>query len=187
METRIFAIYGYIGLCIEDGDLNTAKELLNVFSILFNQIKKAYPTEARSIIPLMSSYYAYSAYLKPMDFISNSYACLQANKLNLDSMPESPHTWTERGHMFYHLPFLLGGDKNKAIQCYEKALHYFEQSAESLNCNWYYLNTIVWLAKSYEAIGQMKFAIETYDLLIEKEPNFEAAKRWRKRLLLQQK
>lgn len=97
-----------------------------------------------------------------------------AEKLN----ENSPYMNIEKGNFYYHLPEILGGDFNKAIQFYNNGIKIFEAQESDLKYNWYYLNAVLWLAKSYEQIGESKEAIRIYRKMKHIAPEFIALDRW---------
>ncbi len=66
-------------------------------------------------------------------------------------------------------PSFVGGDKEKAIQLYEKV---FKQLGDIPNCNFMYFKTGKLLAQLYRNIGETKKSDQIYELLMKKSPNF---------------
>lgn len=96
---------------------------------------------------------------------------------------ESPYYLIEMANYYFHLPHLLGGDYLKAIDLYKRGIDHFEKSNSDLSCNWYYLNAHIWLAKAYENINNKQMAINVYDKIIKKAPQFIAVSRWKNKLI----
>jgi len=66
---------------------------------------------------------------------------------------------------------MFGGDKAEAIKLYQKSIVLMEKSNLSTN-NWFYLNTLIILAKAYISIDQYNNAKLLYEKALRKEPDF---------------
>ena len=86
--------------------------------------------------------------------------------------PSNPTGWVEKGNAKYHMPAIFGGSYEDAITYYKKAIVLFEKQRKCIKCNWLYLNTLVWLAKSYDQDGKLSLAKQTYEKVLRVEPGF---------------
>ena len=54
-----------------------------------------------------------------------------------------------------------------------------EEKGEVDKCNWYYINSLLFLAKSYEDNKQFDKANQVYDKILRLRPDYEAIHRWK--------
>jgi len=89
----------------------------------------------------------------------------------LQADPETPDVWVQRANSRLFTPAMFGGDIDEAVQCFEKAVQYYEAQANHTQ-NWRYLDALAWLGQAYQKAEQSTAAIETYQKALEIEPNF---------------
>ena len=90
-----------------------------------------------------------------------------ALKLN----PESPIVQKLYANNMYFTPETWGGDLQKAIKAYEKAIELFERTPESAE-DWIRLDTYAWLGQAYVKAGEKEKAKKTYLASLELEKDF---------------
>ena len=71
----------------------------------------------------------------------------------------------------YHTPSFLGGDVDQAIKYYRYAIQLFELTNQ-VKDNWQYMNTLVWLAISYDKKGDSTDAKKVLNKVLSLEPDF---------------
>ncbi|HKL68021.1 MAG TPA: tetratricopeptide repeat protein, partial [Bacteroidales bacterium] len=71
---------------------------------------------------------------------------------------------------------IVGGDKEKAIEYYNKALRVIESDPERLRNNWIYVNTLIVLAQVYEKMGNNTYACSIYEKIMIYDPGIEWVK-----------
>lgn len=91
---------------------------------------------------------------------------------SLEADRNNPAGWVEMGNARFHMPSIAGGSYKEAISNFSQAVTIFEKEKEGLKCNWYYLHTLVWLARSYENTGDFAEAKKLYEKLLSMEPEF---------------
>lgn len=94
----------------------------------------------------------------------------------------SPYSWAEYGNLQYCYALFLGGNFSDAIKAYTKAVELLEKQQKNLNCNWYYIHSLLFLAKSYEDNNQLAEANKVYDKILKITPQFSAIHRWKHKL-----
>lgn len=90
--------------------------------------------------------------------------------------PYNPNVWIEKGNATFHIPKMFRGSFSEAARYFEKAIKYFEFSEEKTKCNWLYLNSLAWLAQSYDKAGNVKEAYDAYQKILRIEPDFSWVK-----------
>ncbi len=164
--------YGYIGWCI--GNKRKSEARLYVERSL-NRIESL--KRVNYNLPLLQAYE--SAYLGFQIGLSK----LKAPKLgpkSLDSARKSVAAdnknaigYIQLGNIYYFMPPLFGGDKQEALEYYNRA----EQlMALNSNSDWNYLALLVQIAVVYEEIGNIDMADNIYRKVLNIAPDFDWVK-----------
>ena len=85
--------------------------------------------------------------------------------------PENFRVLIEMGNVLYYSPSFAGGDKQKGLELYEKAVYKIEKS-KSEQYNWQYLSLLTSITNAYLEIGNSKKALEYYNKTTSAEPAF---------------
>ena len=162
--------YGYIGLMIDKQEFEKAKAELTDAEKNISTLLKINPNwpDANA---LLAGIYGFKIILYPNLVIINgpkgkNYMEKASSLKNI-----TPSVIIEMGNYAYHTPTILGGNINDAILYYKQAIKIIETKKLDKN-NWQYLNTMIWLAISYDKIGNVDSAEEILKSLLIKEPNF---------------
>ncbi|MDR2962676.1 MAG: hypothetical protein LBU90_03415 [Bacteroidales bacterium] len=124
----------------------------------------------------LNSYSALNNPFTAVYYLPKSFSLI---KTAVEQSPLSPYAWAEYGNLEYGYREFLGGNFNDAITYYKKSLALFEQQKANTPCNWYYVNTLLFLAKSYEGNKNYKEANVVYDRMLQLIPTYEAILRWK--------
>ncbi len=89
----------------------------------------------------------------------------------LETDPNSPIVQKLYGNSKLFTPETWGGDKEKAVKAYEKALLLYKDQDGSQS-DWMFLDTYAWLGQAYQAIDMKDKAKETYLASLEMEKDF---------------
>ena len=89
----------------------------------------------------------------------------------LKAESENADAWVQRANSRLFTPTMFGGDIDEAVECFEKAVRYYEVQPDYAQ-NWRYLNALAWLGQAYQKVEQPSKAIATYQKALEVEPNF---------------
>lgn len=162
--------YGYIGYLLGTGRKKDADVYLTKGEKLLDEIIDNDPDNAAA--------YAYkSAFcgwrigldhskapiLGPRFLYCNSHA------YSLDSL--DIQATTDRANFYFYAPGFIGGDAQKAVALYEKAILLMEAKGLDKN-NWQYFNTMILLAKANDKAGNLKEARQAYLKILSHEPQF---------------
>jgi tetratricopeptide (TPR) repeat protein len=85
--------------------------------------------------------------------------------------PNDLQALTDKANALLHAPKIFGGDKPEAVRLLLKSVTLMETTNRA-SSNWFYLNTLVIIAKAYVSMGQPEKAKLTYEKALRKEPNF---------------
>lgn len=89
----------------------------------------------------------------------------------LEKDPNSPIVQKLYGNSKLFTPETWGGDKETAVQAYEKAILLYKEQVNSEN-DWMFLDTYAWLGQAYQSIDKKDKAKETYLASLEMEKDF---------------
>ncbi len=167
--------YGYIGWALGVGNKRKAQHYLSIADSILSVYQKnnAVPTE---IYALKSALVGFRIAISPITAPVNGIQSVNLLTKAMKAAPYNPLVWMENANSLNYRPSFLGGDKQAAVQAYEKTIQYFEKTPENLKNNWLYLNTHVTLGKTYTEINQKEKAQSTYKKILALEPDFKWAK-----------
>lgn len=89
--------------------------------------------------------------------------------LELD--PNSPIVQKLYGNNMFFTPETWGGDKEKALKAFEKAILLYKNTPDS-ETDWMFLDTYAWLGQAYQSFDNKEKARETYMASLEMEKDF---------------
>ncbi|HAN19502.1 MAG: hypothetical protein A2X13_01030 [Bacteroidetes bacterium GWC2_33_15] len=161
--------YGYIGLLIDRQEFEKAKSILPKAEKNVQDLVKQAPGSADANA-LLAGIYGFKIMLYPGYVMINgpkgkNYIEKASSIKNI-----TPSVIIELGNYAYHTPSILGGSIENAISYYKKAIKLLELKNQDKN-NWQYLNTLIWLAISYDKNGQTEQAISVLQIVLKKEPD----------------
>ena len=166
--------YGYIGMLIDRGEFEQAKPVLPKAEKNINKLLE-YNENWTDVHGLKAGIYGFKIILYPNQVILNgpkgkSYLNKASSQKEL-----TPSVIVEMANYKYHTPSILGGNIDDAIEYYQYAIKLFELTGQDKK-NWQYINTLVWLAISYDKNRETTQAKRTLDKLLTLEPNFDWVK-----------
>ncbi len=134
---------------------------------------------SKQVLALKSPLLAYSALNNPVTALYRLPMSFSAAKTAVKECPNSEYAWAEYGNLQYCYALFIGGDFSDAVKSFKKAISIIESKETDLKCNWYYINSLLFLAKSYEDGKKYDDANRVYDKLLLLRPDYEAVKRWK--------
>lgn len=164
-----YANYGLAGNCIgsgkkERGIQATVDGETAALSLLDDE---KYGSEAHA---LLSGVYGLQIAFNPMKGMilgakSDRY-CEKAIKLD----DENAFAYLQKGSSLYNTPKMFGGDVEKSIDEFQKAINLYEKQDFPLNP--WKLEAMAWLGQAYANVGQYKNAKMVYDKVLAEAPDF---------------
>ncbi|MFO7868468.1 MAG: hypothetical protein R6U95_04115 [Bacteroidales bacterium] len=143
---------------------------------------KKHPDYAQHMTAFYATYYGYYAAQQPATALIYLPKSFSYAKKAIGETPNSPYSWTEYANLHYCYALFVHGNFSTAITAFSKAIELFENENNTLRCNWYYINSLLFLAKSYEDNKQFTKANETYNKLLKIRPDYSAIHRWKHKL-----
>ncbi|MEL6625360.1 MAG: tetratricopeptide repeat protein [Bacteroidota bacterium] len=167
------AKYGLIGFCIAEEKKEGLDDWINGTESILKAVLEQEPQNARAK-SLYGGLLAFKIALSPAKAIylgprSQNYLD-EAKKQD----QQEPSVWVENGNMHYHAPAVFGGNMDKAIACFEKAVALYDNSSNANS--WQYLHAVAWLGQAYESQDQHDKAMSVYKGVLRKHPDFEWVK-----------
>ena len=89
----------------------------------------------------------------------------------LKADPKSPEAWIQRAGALLFTPEMFGGDADKAVVAFEKAVQLYEAQPNHAS-NWRYLDALAWLGQAYQKAGRPTEATAVFTKALEVEPDF---------------
>ena len=114
------------------------------------------------------------AYAPWKGMLLGSSAASQAQK-GPKADPQSGFAWKQWASNLFHTPEMWGGDPEKALEYFGKAVSLFEEQGQTAQ-NYRYLDAIMWLAIAQQKQGQPAAATATLRKALQAEPQFGWAK-----------
>ncbi|MDR1761384.1 MAG: hypothetical protein LBR55_02930 [Bacteroidales bacterium] len=179
--SRMLVRHFYIAqLLFDKGNSKVIAQQMEGMSKDLDALEKlpAYAPHCMAFRAALNTYSAISSPFTAIYYLPKSFSII---KTAVEKSPQSPYVWTEYGNLEYGYREFLGGNFNDAITYYTKALRLFEQQKLNTPCNYYYVNTLLFLAKSYEGNKNYKEANWVYDAILQLIPSYEAIHRWKQK------
>ncbi|MFW5851246.1 MAG: tetratricopeptide repeat protein [Bacteroidota bacterium] len=163
---------------------NTNKEIAQQIQAFKQDIRtlEKLPQYKNSMTAFYATYYGYYAAQRPSMALFYLPRSFSLAKEAIKTNSTSPYSWTEYGNLHYCYALFLHSDFSTAITAFTKAVKLFESEKLDLSCNWYYINSLLFLAKSYEDNKQFAEANKVYDKILNIRPDFSAITRWKHKL-----
>ncbi len=166
------AWYGYIGYCIGNKMEDEAEEYLESGKVHLQKLLD-HPQSGAAAQAMRSGFYGFEMGLSKYKAVVLGPRSVSALKEAAAIDSSNVHYLVEKGNQMYYMPSLMGGDKAVALRHYKKAVDEMEAGKAYHEKHWFYLNTMVVLAHTYEGVGQINKARETYQKILEQVPRFD--------------
>ena len=175
LQDIVKAYYGFIAYSIGVDDYETADVFLEKGEAWVDKLKeiKAYKSTAYAY---EGAFLAFEIGMNRAKAIFLGPKSMKHIHTALEIDPENPMALVEKGNAEYHMPRMFGGSYEKAAEYYEKAIVQFEANGPQNSCSWIYLNTLAWLAQSYDKSGEVQKARTTFQKILSLEPDFKWVK-----------
>lgn len=159
--------YGYVATAI-DTKQPDAKQHTEVFKQHIDAMEAFLPKA--TITTYLSSYAAYRAKLSTLDFIAQG---LKAKSLAQDAAeidPTNPLALTLVGCVDFYAPAIVGGNKQRALQAFQRAVQIFEQTGDTID-NWNYVSAQIQLVMCLDKTGQSQSSIRYCEQILQRYPD----------------
>ncbi|MGM0376294.1 MAG: tetratricopeptide repeat protein [Bacteroidota bacterium] len=169
------AWYGYIGYCIGNDLEDEAEEYLEdgwkYLDLLLDS-----PNAGSAAYSMKSGFYGFEMALAKYKAVILGRKSVKALEKAAEIDSNNVHYHVEKGNQMYYMPSFLGGDDEVALNHYKKAVDAIESGKAYHQRHWFYLNTLVVLAHTYERTDNIEKARKTYLKIMDQAPQFEWVK-----------
>lgn len=162
--------YGYIATILKTEKKEHVERLISIWEGYLEDIEKS-GVNSSTIHVYLSSIAAYRTSLYPMKALSYVKESLLELDLAKTINPENPLVVGLQGNVLFYMPKIMGGDKKKALECFQKAVRLHEENPNILY-RWNECGIRLCLAQAYEKLDRKQEAIEVCRKTLEIVPDF---------------
>ena len=163
--------YGYIGHLIDIKDEDRAEDYLVKAAPLAEELVNKYPNNA-----LLKGYNAniigFQIAVSPLRATTLARGMMKNAKASITLAPNDPTVNILSGNIFLYMPDFLGGDTQKSLAQYKKALADFDANEKLRENNWMYLQLMVTIGIVYEKLDNYTEAKNMYEKALKIYPNY---------------
>ena len=172
-QIQVLAYYGSVAWYIRS-DLGKAQKYTDSLSSAIDRAEAYAPLGAFCEMMRVSHSF-FSAYLVP--WLSPYYAGKALYCLNAPSarVLATPYYWTEMGNAKYHVPDFAGRDYRASATYYGRSAQQLAQ-AQGKSCDWYYLNTLLWQARSLQKQKKVSESLVVFRQIVALRPDFDTVR-----------
>lgn len=120
----------------------------------------------------LAGFLGYKIGINPLSAIVNGPQSADALKKALSLSPRDPFVRQVAAQIEFFTPPLFGGSKERALVLFERAVNTYEAPGGPPTKDWVYVNTLLGLARAYEATGKVTQADRVYRKILALEPAF---------------
>ena len=163
--------YGYIGHLIDIKNEDRAEEYLKKAVPLAEELVNKHPNNA-----LIKGYNAniigFQIAISPLRAATLARGMMKNAKASITLAPNDPTVNILSGNIFLYMPDFLGGDTQKSLAQYKKALVDFDANEKLRENNWMYLQLMVTIGIVYEKLDNYTEAKKMYEKALKIYPNY---------------
>lgn len=123
---------------------------------------------------LLSSCYGQRLGLDPMRAMSLGPKADETLAKAKELAPENPRVWIVSGTSDFFTPSMFGGDKERALENFQKAARLAEQETvdDPLRPNWGHAEAYAWIGYAHKEAGRTEQSRQAFDTALEINPNY---------------
>lgn len=175
LHELLMARYGYIGFCINENKKREASRHLDKAQKNLEILLAGKPGNA-TLMALEGALMGYEMGLNKLKAVVIGPKAKEKIDAAVEKDPEAIRTLLEKGNQLNFSPKLVGGDTEKAIDYYNRAIKKIESRPAELKNNWVYVNSLVVLAAAYEKTDNYDPACRIYEKIMDYDPGIKWVK-----------
>ena len=167
--------YGLVGHLMDVGQKKQAPENLRKANELAMKLYKTNPDNPL-LLGLMSNLTGFQIALSPLKATTLAKGMMNKAKKSIAKGPNDPHVNILYSNILFYMPGIFGGDTEKALQGYKKALQTMEADPELKKNNWMYIQLMVTIGVVEEKRENYVEAQKMYRKVLELYPEYAHVK-----------
>lgn len=167
--------YGLVGHLMDVGQKKQASENLRKANELAMKLYKTNPDNPL-LLGLMSNLTGFQIALSPLKATTLAKGMMNKAKKSIAKGPNDPHVNILYSNILFYIPGIFGGDTEKALQGYKKALQTMEADPELKKNNWMYIQLMVTIGVVEEKRENYVEAQKMYRKVLELYPEYAHVK-----------
>ena len=167
--------YGLVGHLMDVGQKKQASENLRKANELAMKLYKTNPDNPL-LLGLMSNLTGFQIALYPLKATTLAKGMMNKAKKSIAKGPNDPHVNILYSNILFYMPGIFGGDTEKALQGYKKALRTMEADPELKKNNWMYIQLMVTIGVVEEKRENYVEAQKMYRKVLELYPEYAHVK-----------
>lgn len=167
--------YGLVGHFMDVGQKKQASENLRKANDLAIKLYKTNPDNPL-LLGLMSNLTGFQIALSPLKATTLAKGMMNKAKKSIAKGPNDPYVNILYSNILFYMPGIFGGDTEKALQGYKKALQTMEADPELKKNNWMYIQLMVTIGVVEEKRENYVEAQKMYRKVLELYPEYAHVK-----------
>ena len=167
--------YGLVGHLMDVGQKKQASENLRKANDLAIKLYKTNPDNPL-LLGLMSNLTGFQIALSPLKATTLAKGMMNKAKKSIAKGPNDPYVNILYSNILFYMPGIFGGDTEKALQGYKKALQTMEADPELKKNNWLYIQLMVTIGVVEEKRENYVEAQKMYRKVLELYPEYAHVK-----------
>lgn len=167
--------YGLVGHLMDVGQKKQASENLRKANELAMKLYKTNPDNPL-LLGLMSNLTGFQIALSPLKATTLAKGMMNKAKKSIAKGPNDPYVNILYSNILFYMPGIFGGDTEKALQGYKKALQTMEADPELKKNNWMYIQLMVTIGVVEEKRENYVEAQKMYRKVLELYPEYAHVK-----------
>jgi len=172
LEELFTAQYGYIGFCLKEERKKEASKYLDKARSGLEILKSENPENAK-YLALEGALLGYEMGIHKIKAMVLGPKAKEKIDAAVEKDPRHIRTMLEKANQLNFSPKIVGGNKEEAVEYYNKVIDTMEADPASLQYNWIYINTLIVLAQVHEKMGNNTYACAIYEKIMDYDPGIK--------------
>lgn len=169
-ERRLYYEYGYAASLI-DTDKRAAKPYIRQFGAHIEQLKDRLP--AVLVHVYSAAYQTYDLAVTPLRVARHSQLIFHHAQQAVITDARHPLAWGIQANVHFYAPRMMGGNKQLAMQEYERADSLFAATAAQRALDWTYVAQTLSLVQCYDKLGKTQLALQKARQALARWPQYD--------------
>ncbi|MDX9726758.1 MAG: hypothetical protein RBT38_10265 [Bacteroidales bacterium] len=163
--------YGYIGYCIGFDKKSEARTYLSLAQKNLDILEKN-NFNPGVVHAYKSAFYGFRIGLNPVSAPVNGLRSIDHAREAINLDPDNYLGYVQQGNIQFYMPSTFGGSKKEALVHYLRAREILEKDKATVSGNWNYMSLLIVIGQTYTYLKDYDKARETFDFILDMEPQF---------------